>query len=105
LEAALDYVSGIGIETIEAYNFHLTTLLRERLEQAGTTLITPPYSRSPITAFFIDDEVGFGKQMRERGILFAARQWKQGMIRISPHFYNTENDIEAFMEAYKRIIK
>jgi len=99
LEAALDYVNAIGIEAIERHNLRLIELLRKRLEEVGARLYTPEGNRSPILSFFIDDERSFGQQMKKKRIHVTARRWRDAHVRVSPHFYNTEDDIEAFIEA------
>jgi selenocysteine lyase/cysteine desulfurase len=103
LEAALDYISQIGIERIESHNLALVAKLRQGLLERGVQLYTPEGNRSPILSFLIDDEKIFGRRMKERKIQITARHWEEGHVRVSPHFYNNDEDVEVFLEAYDRI--
>lgn len=100
LDAALDYVNRIGVENIEQHNLQLIALLRARLREKGFRFLTPPNNRSSILSFFVDDADAFGARMREQGIRITARYRNEGYIRVSPHFYNSEKDIEAFVQAF-----
>jgi len=105
LDAALDYLSRIGIGFIEQRNLELIYMLRERLCAKKVRFYTPEDNPAPILAFFIDDEKTFGRKMREKNIFVSVNSWKEPHIRISPHFYNNEEDIEAFMNAFSSILK
>jgi len=105
LEAALDYLNQFGIERIEEHNLALVAKLRHGLLQRGVAFYTPEGNRSPILSFLIDDEKSFGRQMKERKIQITARRWEEGHVRISPHFYNSEEDIEVFLQAFDRLAR
>ncbi|MCP4604262.1 MAG: aminotransferase class V-fold PLP-dependent enzyme [Proteobacteria bacterium] len=100
LNAALDYVNRIGIENIEQRNLQLVALLRTRLCEKGFRFLTPPNNKSSILSFFVNDADAFGMRMREQGIYVTARHRNKGYIRVSPHFYNNEKDIKAFVQAF-----
>jgi cysteine desulfurase/selenocysteine lyase len=99
LDAALDYVNRIGIENIEQHNLHLVALLRARLRERGFRFLTPPDNRSSILSFFVGDADACGTRMREQGICITARYRNEGYVRVAPHFYNNEKEIEAFVQA------
>ena len=98
MEAVLDYINGIGIDAIENRNLKLINLLREKLTEKGVNFYTPEGNKSPILSFIIDDEASFGRRFKENKVWITARRWRHGHCRISPHFYNNEDDIEAFVE-------
>ncbi|UCE42878.1 MAG: aminotransferase class V-fold PLP-dependent enzyme, partial [Candidatus Aminicenantes bacterium] len=103
LNASLDYINRIGMDAIEQRNLKLIHMLRERLRSQKVMFFTPEENRSPILTFFTDNERAFGKKMKENKILITARRKKKGQVRLSPHFYNNEEDIEAFMRTFSRI--
>ena len=97
LDAALDYINRIGIEVIEKRNLRLTELLRERLSEKGKEFHTPEGNRAPILSFFADKEKELAKALREKGVYVTGRGGKEGHMRVSPHFYNNEEDIDVFV--------
>ncbi|MCP4709083.1 MAG: aminotransferase class V-fold PLP-dependent enzyme, partial [Planctomycetes bacterium] len=102
LDAALDYINNLGIEAIERQNLKLVDLLRDKLQSIGVKFITPEGNRSPILSFYQENERALGRQLKEQQIYITARRWGRGQVRISPHFYNNEEDIEAFVNAYTK---
>ena len=105
LDAALDYVNRIGIESIEQRNLKLVRMLRERLQKKGVKFYTPENNKSSILTFFIENEQAFGKKMKEKNIYLTARRKKKGHVRMSPHYYNNEEDIDIFMRAFSSIYR
>jgi len=105
LNAALDYLNNIGIEHIERRNLELITTLREKLRARNVRFLTPENNPAPILAFSVDNAQEIGRQIRQRSIFVSTKQWKGGNIRISPHFYNNEDDIETFLKAFDSITK
>ncbi|MFA9454833.1 MAG: aminotransferase class V-fold PLP-dependent enzyme, partial [Candidatus Aminicenantaceae bacterium] len=103
LDAALDYIQGIGMGTIEKYNLGLVSYLRKRLRETNVRFFTPDGNRSPIVSFFTENEKVIGRKLKEKNIFVTARRWGKGQIRISPHFYNTEEDIDAFMSVFSKL--
>lgn len=103
LEASLDYINEIGIDFIEQHNLKLIHMLRERLREKKVRFYTPENNSAPILTFFIEDEKAFGQEMRKKNIFVTTRRWKEGQVRISPHFYNNEEDIEIFIKAFSSI--
>ncbi len=105
LDAALDYLNGIGIELIERRNLELIRILRERLREKKVRFFTPENNLAPILTFFMDNEQEFRCKMREKNIVVTTRYWKEGQVRLSPHFYNNEEDIETFLSAFSAFLK
>jgi selenocysteine lyase/cysteine desulfurase len=71
---------------------------------AGYELITPadPARRAGIVTFRHDRAEEAAGAMRKRGIIVSARS---GHIRISPHFYNTREELEAAFEALRDFLE
>ncbi len=97
LDAAVRYLTGIGLERIVervlALNFYLTSCL----EQAGFTVLSPGGEyRSGQTLCAVSDPKGATAFLRDLGIVVTT---KPEGVRISTHFFNTEDEIDACTRA------
>lgn len=86
-----------GINHIERRIIGLTDLLIEKIKALGLELQTPeePAYRSGIVNFKIKNPVERVKKLAEKGFIVSARSHG---IRVAPHFYNTEEEINRFIE-------
>ncbi|MFX0152865.1 MAG: aminotransferase class V-fold PLP-dependent enzyme, partial [Candidatus Hodarchaeota archaeon] len=104
---SIKYLRQIGIEKINSYNTSLVDLLLDELINIDELNIISPESRGSIVAFKINTRKDL-KQITERfrrlerPIEFTLRQ---NMIRITPHFYNTEKDILDFINSLEHFLK
>ncbi|MCP4724778.1 MAG: aminotransferase class V-fold PLP-dependent enzyme [bacterium] len=105
LDAALDYINNIGIGAIEDQNLKLIRLLREELRKMNVDFFTPENNDAPVLSFHIEDERALGREMKENGVYITARRWGKAQARISPHFYNNEEDIHTFIQALSKVLK
>jgi len=98
----LKLLLGIGAAEIEKRVLGLTGHLIERLKEEGYRVQTPEASenRSGIVNFAVKDAVGRVKKLQEKGIIVSARM---NGVRVSPHFYNTEEEIERLIEEVKEL--
>ena len=93
LGAAVDYASGIGIDAIAGRILALNTHLTTELERNGFTVLSPGgENRSGQTLCEVPDPPGAVAFLRELGIMVTEKP--QG-VRISTHFYNDEQDLDA----------
>ena len=97
LGASVERFLEIGMERVEERILHLTSLLREGLEERGCEISSPggESERSGIVCF---RRPGAGTDelfasLSGRGAVVSLRE---GLIRVSPHFYNTEDEIGRF---------
>jgi len=98
---ALKMLLDTGIEKIESRILKLTGHLIEAVKNLGLKLQTSeetPY-RSGIVNFKIDKPQEVAKKLSSKGIIVSARTHG---IRVSPHFYNTEEEIDKLMEEISR---
>jgi selenocysteine lyase/cysteine desulfurase len=82
----------------------LTDHLIEAVEDLGLTLQTPTEKqyRSGIVNFKIHRPQKFVEKLEKNGIVVSARA---NGIRVSPHFYNTEQEIDRLMKETRRWLK
>jgi cysteine desulfurase/selenocysteine lyase len=94
---AMRLLLDFGVENITGRIMRLTDHLIGAIRDLGLELQTPEEKqcRSGIVNFKIDYPQGVAQRLGARGIVVSART--QG-IRVSPHFYNTEGEIERLVE-------
>ncbi|MFQ5428966.1 MAG: aminotransferase class V-fold PLP-dependent enzyme [Phycisphaerae bacterium] len=100
LGGSIDWLLGIGIDTIWDRVRQLTDRLSQGLRAKGYRVISSrdPAECSGIVAFVSDahDHTQIVNHLRqEYRTVVAARV---GRIRVSPHFYNTESEIDQLLE-------
>jgi selenocysteine lyase/cysteine desulfurase len=97
---SLKILLNFGIENIEKRILKITDHLIESVKSAGLKLQTPeePQHRSGIVNFKIDKAKEIAESLNRKGIIVSARAHG---LRVSPHFYNTEEEIDKFMEEIK----
>ena len=101
LHASLSYMSDIGFENIQREILKLTRYLFTNISSQGNvTILTPESEENHAGIFTFSLEDGDSKKIVERlkqnQITISERQ---GFIRISPHFYNTEEELEKVLES------
>jgi cysteine desulfurase / selenocysteine lyase len=98
--AVIEMMLELGPAAIEARVLRLAGCVREKLSDLGgevNTDLTPI-----VTARFEGHEPGaIAKKLSEERIVVSARQ---GRLRVSPHFYNNEQDLDTLFSACQRII-
>lgn len=103
--AGLELLAGIGIPIIQDRVLALTDQLLEGLRRAGMTIATParhPDERSAIVSFSAgspEANQALSERLAARDIIVSLRG---GRIRVSPSFYNTEEEIDRLLEALAR---
>ncbi len=102
MQASLELIERLGMAAIENRVLELAALAQQELHRLGAECDSPPgdYLPSQIVAvrFPNTDAGALVKQLAERNILVAARR---GYLRISPHFYNNEEDIVKLIAALR----
>ena len=98
LYAALEglrIVQEVGVERIRRHSERLTVRLLARIAEHGFSSITPrdPARRGGTVAVAPPDAQTISRRLLERDFLIDYRP--EAGIRISPHFYNTEDECDA----------
>ena len=98
--AGIGLMREIGIEETERHVRGLTELLLEGLDELDARVVTPcaPKDRGALTCVASTDAEGLVATLAERQIVTSSRD---GNLRISPHCYNTTEDIEAVLGALR----
>lgn len=100
LRESLRILLDAGMSEVTARVRMLVKLLRERLEEKGFEVMTPadPQRHAGIiTASRPDlDMAALFARLKEQGFICSLREDR---LRIAPHFYNTEDEVERFCSA------
>ena len=108
LEASIIYLKKIGISAIREKNIKLANLLRDEISKInGTTLYGPEEQekRTSIVSFSIQDQDSkiLVARLEKMNIILAVRDiFSKKIVRVSPHFYNTESEIHKVVDAIKK---
>jgi len=90
-----EIVDEVGIVAIVERNRELTEHLVNRCREEGLALrVAEAERRSAIVMVRHDDPAGAVGRLADRGIIVDHRP---GFVRVSPHFYNTLEEVEAFV--------
>ena len=100
MQASVEMMLEIGPDLIEKRVLELADQVRELLRNCGATVTR---YRSPIVAgqFAGRDVSAMARTLRERRVLVSARH---GNLRVSPHFYNNETDLETFGRELRAVL-
>ncbi len=96
LRAAVQLLEEIGLEWIEQRTLDLNRNLRAQLSEHGFELFTPSDTESGITTFFVEEETSLFRYLKDRNVAVTARIGCE-QVRVSPHFYNTRDEIDLFI--------
>ncbi|HCQ02951.1 MAG TPA: aminotransferase [Candidatus Latescibacteria bacterium] len=100
LKAAVDLLLEVGVENIQDRLLLLTSTLIDHLQNKGYRIVSPRGKEewSGIVTFMSDryDTESLHLTLRSKHIIGAKRG---GGIRISPHFYNTEEEVLRVVDA------
>ncbi|MGD0813082.1 MAG: aminotransferase class V-fold PLP-dependent enzyme [Verrucomicrobiota bacterium] len=105
LIAAMELNLEIGVEKIAARVLHLRGLLAAALQEKGWTVLqagAPARHASGIVSFYRPDAdmPALHKKLTAAGVETSLRTDRTGRhyIRVSPHFYNTDEEIQRLLE-------
>jgi selenocysteine lyase/cysteine desulfurase len=91
--AGLEIIRSLGFDRIEAHVRELTAAIKERAHEAGFNLTTPfsPDEHGALIAIKAMQVEELVAKLAEDDIIVSSRD---GNLRISPHFYNTLEDVD-----------
>ena len=99
----LAWIREVGPGRIQSWTETLSARVIERAEAGGILVHGPrePCGRTPSTALLLEDAAGLEAALRRRGFLVSARG---PVLRLAPHFYSTEEDVDRAMDALQDAI-
>lgn len=119
LGAAADYALDAGLETIKSRAFGFAETLRAALEEMPGVQVRDLGEQKCAIVTFSHENIEASQispALREEGInvsfsrpastlLDARRRTLPDLVRVSPHYYNTEEELDSFLKALRRVIK
>ncbi|MBW1995510.1 MAG: aminotransferase class V-fold PLP-dependent enzyme [Deltaproteobacteria bacterium] len=105
LDAALSFLEKIGISNIEPYDLHLGQVLVDGVREIrGIRILSPihPGESSGIVSITTQDNRQMAKILEANNIQVSCRG---SGIRISPHFYNTEEEITTTINTVRESLE
>ena len=103
--AGLEIIHEVGPSNIAAWTRTLSDRLVKGGKARGLTLYGTDAAacKSPTTAFWVgSDSATIERRMRERGVIPSARG---SVIRLSPHFYSTFDDVDRALDVLASIVR
>jgi selenocysteine lyase/cysteine desulfurase len=99
--AALRLIEGVGLTAIARHVTALATRFIKGARERGLQLLTPeePAERGPLLMVASTDALRLNESLARDGILCSIRD---GALRVSLHYYNTAEDVDAVLAALDR---
>lgn len=112
MESSLRYILRLGITNIRKKNIKIANILRNELAKIPSIKIYGPEdenSRTSIISFssFTLDSKTIVNKLDQNKIIFAERNIRNGVkvVRASPHFFNSEEEVMRTITSIKNILK
>jgi cysteine desulfurase / selenocysteine lyase len=99
MEQSVEMILEIGPEEVERRVMQLAKITADRLREWGAD-IADTGSQIVTAKFAGRDPSHLARELNKKNVNVAARH---GFLRISPHFYNNENDLDELCAAIKTI--
>ncbi|MDZ4769852.1 MAG: aminotransferase class V-fold PLP-dependent enzyme [Chloroflexota bacterium] len=104
VQPGVDLIAQVGIEAIRANSIRQTALLIQLADAAGYQVVSPrdAESRAGTVTISMDNVYAISRALLAREIVIDYREGAG--IRIAPHFYNTDEEVQRVMAAIGEII-
>ncbi|MCJ8305652.1 MAG: aminotransferase class V-fold PLP-dependent enzyme [Nitrosopumilus sp.] len=109
LESSANYLLNFGMTNIRKKNQYLSNLFREELLKIPKIILygpEDPNKRTSIVSFNIKgfDSQDIVNKLEKQNIILAVREiMEKKIVRVSPHFFNTESEILQVIDALKKL--
>jgi selenocysteine lyase/cysteine desulfurase len=99
--AGIEYLMGVGLDAVHQQVQHLTALVADGTIQRGWKLVTPTAAdrHGALMALASRGAAGLVKRLAEENIVVSERD---NNLRVSPHFYNNDDDIMTLFGALEQ---
>src|SRR5215471_18308330 len=104
--AGYDAIEEVGVPRIRERSLDLTQLLFDLCDDAGLEVVSPrePERRGGTVTVSTPDHAVCHKELGERGIVCDFRPDPFGGIRLGPHFFNTEDEVNHAVSELATIV-
>ena len=109
LASSVNYMLNFGLNNIHKKNQYLSNLFREELLKIPNVILYGPDDQNIRTSIVSFNIKGFDSQevvdkLEKQNIILAVREiMDKKIIRVSPHFFNTESQILETIDAIKKL--
>lgn len=103
-DSGMSIILDYGIENVEKRILKITDYLIEELQKIGCNDFLTPLdreTRSGVINVKIPNNVDISKKLRDNNIILSSRY---GGLRISPHFYSIEEDVDNLILGLKNLL-
>ena len=96
MNASLELIHELGPEAVSAHSLRLADMIVSWACARDIPLVTPTRSdrRAAIVLLDLPDAASVSRRLKEAHV---AHSLRRGGIRLSPYFYNTEDEIERVL--------
>jgi kynureninase len=96
-QVGLELLASVGMPAIRAHSLRCTARVMARADDARLTVVTPRAAerRGGVVALRFPGDAAVARRLVSRGFICSYR----GALRVAPHFYNTLDEVERFMDA------
>jgi kynureninase len=100
---SLGILRQVGLPVVRELSLRRTARILERADQAGLSSVTPrpAHRRAGIVALRFPGDAQVTRELVRRGFICSHR----GGLRIAPHFYNTDEEVERFMDELVKLAR
>jgi selenocysteine lyase/cysteine desulfurase len=101
LTRSIEYLNNIGMKYVEKRVLNLNKYIYEQLSDLGKEIWTPEGNESPILSFIQENPEKLAQTLQSNKIKVTGRKAHGGHIRVSVHFYNSEEDVNKMINYLK----
>ncbi len=104
IQPGIDVITQVGVDNIRANSIRQTTMLIDYAERAGYQINTPKQAdlRAGTVTLNMPESYAISRALLARNLVIDYREGAG--IRIAPHFYNTDDEVRAALEALAEVI-